>query len=343
MNWKSIFIIYSEVEICNSQLHFQGSVLCIEDFSEQINDSVNNQQLKLLTVILDVEDKIQEVYLKSLDIVEKFLDFASLIGYCEVQMLDHIITIPTYSEVGKEFEGLSSKIIHKRTYKEGITATDLLKIGQIGVVNQYLEIALSFLRRALSTQSLEEKIIMLASCLEKIASVESNEYVKTKCAECGHEKDTSMKATKRFLKDILVKKGASNKEVQNFLDRDRNKVAHGGGVRDVKFYSELKESILKVQHLVVEIMSEKLGVDLVNSGTSVIDLPAAIYKYIKQADGSFDLTGEDAIRFYSIAGISRVNNMSERAKSNLTLDLALTTDSSNPMLNPEFQKTFFPK
>ncbi len=127
------------------------------------------------------------------------------------------------------------------------------------------------------------------------------------------------------------------------MNRDRNKIAHGGGKRDIQFYSDLKLSLLKIQGLVTEIVAELLNAKLVNSQTSIIDLPAAIYKFVRQNNDTYELTGEQSIKFASVVGISEVKNMSQRAKNNLIVDFYIKTDSSNTMLHPGIQKVFFPK
>lgn len=338
--WKSCFIIFSEVIIANDTYNIDDFILKVEPIPDIIQVD-KSSRFKLITnsFAISSADSIENAYLKSINGVKTFLNRISLIGYCETQLVSHWITTIEKCEVGEKFEVLSSVIRNVRDFKYEITPASLLKLSK--TKEPYLEIALSFLKRALSTQSLEEKIIMLASCLERLGLEECKDYSHTKCEKCGYEVVTNNKLTKRWSKEILKQKGATSTAIANFLERDRNKIAHGGGERDVAFYSDLKQSILKIQHLIVEIMAERYDAEFVNSQTSVIDLPFVVYEYEKGEMG-YAMT-KKPIKFSSMAGISIINNASKRAKENLTFEVGVSFNESNPIIHPHFQRVFFPE
>lgn len=337
--WKSCFIIFSEVTIANDIYIIDEFTFKVDEIPEIIQ-SDKSSQFKLLTNSFTCEGSVSvdNAHLKAIIGIKIFLNRISLIGYCETRIVGHLITTVEKCEVGEKFLVLSSVIHNVRKFKHEITPGDLVSLTK--TKESYLETSLSLLKRALSTQSLEEKILMLSSCLERLGLEECKEYTKLKCQKCGYEEFTNNKATKKYSKEILKQKGATLSSINNFLERDRNKIAHGGGERNVAFYSELKQSILKIQSLVVEIMANRYNTHLVNSQTSIVDLPFVVYPYEKNLNG-YTLSKE-TIRFSSTAGISGVNNMSERAKGNLTFEIGVSFNESNPIINTHFQKVFFP-
>jgi predicted nucleic-acid-binding Zn-ribbon protein len=296
----------------------------------------NNPQVKLLTILFDYSDlPIEEVYFTSINIVNKFLSRISLLGYCASEILTHIITTIDKIDVGVPFKVLSTDILHSREFRFSINKSFIDKVSKFH--DEYLEDALSFLWKALSTDSLEEKIIMLSACLEKLGSIECEEFTKITCHKCKNEEYTSIKATKRYLKELLKSYGASQKQVNDFLDRDRNKIAHGGGKRDIAFYSDLKKSILNIQHLIVEIMSNRFNADLVNSTTSVIDMPFAVYQFEQNINKEF-IRSETYIS--SQSGISKVKNMDEKSYRNVSVKLGLLDIHINRIESPHSYHRF---
>ncbi len=343
MKWKSVFAFYSEVPVTEFQLDFEGAAITIKVLPEEWRTPENQSKFNLLYIRFDLIGKIEEAYLLALSTANRFLNRVSLVGYCKAYIDNHIITTSDTCEIGEEFEVFSTDIHHTRNYQNAICAEDILSVRPLNSDESYIEAALTFLRKGLSSDSLEENILMLAACLERLGSELSPDYVIKKCTNCYHEETTQIKATKKFSEKILKDKGGEKKDIENFLNRDRNKIAHGGGKRDIQFYSDLKLSLLKIQGLVTEIVAELLNAKLVNSQTSIIDLPAAIYKFVRQNNDTYELTGEQSIKFASVVGISEVKNMSQRAKNNLIVDFYIKTDSSNTMLHPGIQKVFFPK
>lgn len=337
--WRSYFIFFSEVPVSNGVYDIDEYQFLIETLPD-LNQLGIDTRLKLLSITFSYNDSqsIEDAYLKSINGTELFLNRISLIGYCETRIQRHLVTSIDMCDVGEKFEVLSSAIIHNRRFKYEIQPADFLELKTRK--EPYIEIALSFLQKALSSHSLEERIMMLAACLEKLGAEESNEYGQIKCTRCGHVEPTNAKATKKYSRILLQDKGAKTKDILNFLERDRNKIAHGGGNRSVQFYSDLKESILKIQSLIVEIVADRLKANFVNSTTSILDLPFVVYQYEKSVDG-FIKSGD--VRFSSKAGVSMVSNVSQRARDNITLEVGVAFNQTNPIIHKSFQEAFFPK
>ncbi len=352
-SWKTIFVIYSAVGIAKGKYKYKNAEINI-DFLQSIKSlnvevyTDNADRFRVMTIKLGIsDDKIDEVYLKSRQIAYEYLARVSLLGYCAADIIKHIITTVEYCEIDNCFEVLSTDILHVRNYRIEIQPKDFEGVYVSEKNDEYLEVSIGFLRRALTTNSLEEKVINLYGCLERIAANECIDYKVQSCKNCSFSEITKLKLTKKFIKQLLKERGVDRKSINDFADRDRNKIAHGAGLRDGQFYKDLKDTILKVQHAVLEIIKLKANANLVNSITTVIEDPRVIYNFRIRNDLNYELidkSNSGSIIMSTMAGISKVEDSSESARANGEFKFGVSYGKENLHLtNSEFQKEFFPQ
>lgn len=352
-NWKTIFVIYSAVGIAKGEYKYKNAEINIDYLGSirSLNVEVytdNVERFRVMTIKLAMSDeKIDEVYLKSRQIAYEYLARISLLGYCAAEIIRHIITTCEYCEMGNHFEVLSTDILHVQNYKVEIQPNDFEGIYVSEKNDEYLEVSIGFLRRSLTTNSLEEKIINLYACLERIAANECIDYKIESCKNCGFSATTELRLTKKFIKRLLKERGVDNKSINDFADRDRNKIAHGAGLRDGQFYRDLKDTILKIQHAVLEIIKIRTNANLVNSRTTVVEDPRVVYNFRIRNDLNYELidNGNSAsIIMSTMAGISKVVDSSEKAEANGEFKFGVSYGKENLHLkNSDFQSEFFPK
>jgi Apea-like HEPN len=349
--WISRLIIDSGVPLESGSFEFEGCMIETIDvpssFSEYFPNKFENiSGLKMVTIIVEMSEDLDifEVYLKTLEVLDKLLNRISLLGYCNSNLLMHVSTTDFRCEIDGNFESLVTDQIVPKNYKLSFPLDVIQKIEPIPYD---LEVSLSFFRRALTTNSLEEKILMLSTCLERIAGSEATDTVKKivcdnckcnfipdilVCEKCNKERknDTGQKATKRYLKQILTKqlelmprKYLNKDEIKpvnriiNDFDEARNKVAHGGGERDLEFFVSMEESIAHVQDAIATLLAQRLGCDFVNANFSWVKQP--LMRMSGRKIGLGDYLFNPIRSNYSIINLV-IDQAPDDSKGKLTLD-----------------------
>src|SRR5688572_9714509 len=112
MVYKSVFAFYSEIPIHNGKNKFLNSEIIIDELLLPFETDDNNH-IKSITIIVDkADDIIENIYFYTLDFAELFISQMSLIGYCKVQLIRHIITTHYECDFKESFGVLSKDIFH---------------------------------------------------------------------------------------------------------------------------------------------------------------------------------------------------------------------------------------
>lgn len=345
--WISRFIIDSGVPMESGTFEFENCLVeatnVHKKFFEYFHGIFNHPSgLKMITIVLEEssEMEIVQIYHKNFETLEKLLNRISLIGYCNSALLVHVSTTILECEAGENFETLITHHIVPKKYGVSFPPKGF---NELKKVSADFEISLGFFRRALTTNSLEEKILMLSTCLERRAWTETTDTVKKivcdndkcqfspnflVCEKCGNERnnDTGQKATKRYLKEVLsqkieldnddIKNGKTVKKIVKDFDEARNKIAHGSGERGKEFLDNIEDSINNVQSSVAAILAERLESNFVNAN----------YSWVKdnliKISGKRDAEGfECEIKSEHLIFNSIVSQAPNSAKGQLLLDL----------------------
>ena len=205
---------------------------------------------------------INEIHAKSLEVLNRFLNRLSLVGFCKTEIIKHFSTSLSLCEIGQSFDVLWSGIQYEIKYNCEITSKDLIASENEDDIKY--EQALDLFRKALATDSYEEKIIFLTTCLERIGEKDCQEYVenKYKCSKCGYEgrMRATYKATRNYIRQVLFNDSGKDKD----LFGKRHAIAHGGS-RNGAFYDSLAEPIGNSIATIASILAEKFGLNFVNA------------------------------------------------------------------------------
>ena len=339
MAYNSHFLIYSEVTIKEMKIIFNGFGVEINRMPDHFRINVPSERGRILTVTeKDSSQDIQNAYFRAIKISESIMGRISLVGFCPTQIVQHLLTTELKCNGNGEFNVLRTYAIVSRDYLNPISEIDL---GSKNYEAQlYLEEALNHYRLAIGATTKEEKIIQFYACLERISVEECSENIRKRCNLCKGEVDTGMKATRKYIQQILLTSGCLIENINKFLNA-RHKIAHGAGSRDSKFYSELEECLLKVQGHITNILLNRLNLKSVSSTFAMQDLPFIQLRVRRLANGDFDLRDKD-IEVNIKMGVSEVPNQSAESKANMTL-LAGLDFNNDSVFNSNFRKSFFLK
>lgn len=342
MIYKSDFILYSEIEVSRGIYPFQDFIIVIDTIKPPY-ETDDHSHFKVITCETEeIHDKsIEDIYFGHFGKIEIFLGLISNIGYCSAKLFNHVITCPKFCELTTEFQILSKEIYHTRTFKYGIDPSDFININLNSNETHYLNPVIVFINKSLSTDSIEQKILLLYAALERIASNNSNEYVNRICPDCNAIQQTELKDVRKYIKALLSDGGASQADIKLFYEL-RNKIAHGSGTRNVKFYSEIRRTILNLQHIVIGFVCHSLQINQVNSQTSIVDLPIAVYRFVRNENNIIELAGNNSACISQTAGISQVKGMSDKALDNLEVRMGIYTDEKNLIFTRELRENYFP-
>jgi len=263
--WNSRFAIYCDVSLKPERYEFEDCEIKVEVLPKQLNQIVGtSNNLRFVNLMQNelIDKNINEIHAKSLEVLDRFLNRISLVGFCKTEIIKHFSTSLLSCESGQSFEVLFSGLQYEDKYSCEITSKDL--IASKNDVDVDYEQALNLFRKALATNSYEEKVIFLATCLERISQKDSQDFKEYmyKCSECGFEGKTitDEKATRNYIRDVLFNKNGKDKD----LFSKRHKIAHGGS-RNSAFYDSLAESIGNSIDTIAFILAEKFGLKFVNA------------------------------------------------------------------------------
>ncbi|ULQ58325.1 hypothetical protein KJS94_08970 [Flavihumibacter rivuli] len=343
--WVSKFIISSEVPLQLGVYEFSDVRVEIKELP--VNDILvfDRSTLRYCELYIDesFDNNIEEVFLYLSDLCWKFLSRVSLVSYAKAELVLHIVTSKNEVPNGHDFLILSNFHSHFRNYKIPVGPNDLLGFGTLNDEREYLDVIINMFARAINSVSWEEKVMLFSSILERISMEEGDEFVEKVCNNCGVSSKSKMKATKRISKRLLNEKGVSNSDINLFLESNRNRIAHGGGKRDLKFLEDLVKSVSSIQHVIAELLIDRFNVRMVNSQTSFVGKPWVIYRFKHDSSGEIVLADGEYFTFKANALISKVASGDDLAHSNIEVCVGISTGSDNFFLsNKSFQKAFFP-
>ncbi|MGI8638414.1 MAG: hypothetical protein ACR2MG_00440 [Pyrinomonadaceae bacterium] len=263
--WNSRFAIYCDVSLKPERYEFEDCEIKVEVLPEQLNQIIGtSSNLRFVNLRQNdfIDKNISEIHAKSLEVLNRFLNRISLVGFCKTEIIKHFSTSLMSCQIGQSFDVLWSGIQYENKYDCEITNKDLIASKNEDDANY--EQALDLFRKALATNSNEEKLIFLTTCLERISEKDCQEYAENeyKCSECGYEGKTraNYKATRYYIRHVLFNNNGKDKDL---FDK-RHVIAHGGS-RNSVFYDSLAESIGKSIATIASILAEKFGLNFVNA------------------------------------------------------------------------------
>ena len=227
----------------------------------------------------------EEAHVAGINLVSTFLDRISVVTYSRCSLVKIISTCPASVSPGVEFHiathDFYSSIDTPKVSSDHLAAFERLPADS--VVHE----AAHHARKALSEGVAEQHLLHLHIAAERIALSETHEKVKYTCPNCKHEWD-GRPASRRAVRALLGKRAVSPNDCDDAIEY-RNRVAHGGGERDLAFYERVTELAGAVEGAVLSTIAERSGIRILQRRNIVVGMPITISRARRNSDGSFVL------------------------------------------------------
>ena len=92
------------------------------------------------------------------------------------------------------------------------------------------------------------------------------------------------------MRSLLATRGVTSRDANDAVAY-RGKIAHGGGLRDFKFYERTTELAGAIEAAVMAIVAQRTGVRVRRRHGVVVGPPITRHTAMKEADGTFILVG----------------------------------------------------
>lgn len=235
----------------------------------------------VLADAIDIESAFALLYKRLND----FLDRYSMVSYGKSNV-HHIFSVcPHEVLIGEEFDLAIPQFTTER--KTIPVRLDQLSLGIQITPEQQRWIRL--MRNGLNSTSEEDRYLNLYSLLEEIAQQESEDFVIVKCNHCSKETNTGRKATNNFISGILDNHGL-DKSAKRMALKLRNKIAHGGVMKDKEFLKDVREIGSHLEEICLLELEARLPLGVVNRlNAHIVDIPIVTHRFICKEDKTFEL------------------------------------------------------
>ena len=325
-------IIESEVEIEPGKISTQGIEFNIYEITgENMHDGEGiPNTVRYCDVVLSGEVKdIFEAFAILYDKLNTLLDRISVVSYGKSFMRDILSVVPASIKPNETFEiAIPQFIIDRKT--KNIPMSCLGLSSEVDKNSQRLE---RLMRLGLNSTSEEEKYINYYSLLEEIARSDSDDYIINICANCNHKVNTGRKATNNFIKSVLKNHSVDTK-LANKVFEIRNKIAHGGAIKDKEFYSIISLLNSHLEEICLLELERRLGITIINRlNVHVVDIPVITHTCICNEDGTFGLIDSKQripARFVKLP--HELNSIYQNTSA--AIGLPLDKEKKTPIINP---------
>lgn len=286
--WRLRAIIETEVELIPEIAETNGEKYRIFEINDKNTKGGNSvpPNIRYCDVIgSGSTSDIVEAYSSLYDKLNKFLDRISLVSYGKAVYRTILSVTPVSVRHNESFEiAIPQFMLKRETKKVGLNS---LNLGEM--VGDNLLRFQRLLRLGLNSNSEEEKYISFFSLLEEIARAESTEYIENECPKCQHKVDTGRKKTNNYILAMLKGQGVEKKLTGKAVDI-RNKIAHGGAVKNKEFYSTLSLLNSHIEEVCLLELEKRLDITINNRlNVHITEVPVVTHKCTCKTDGTFEL------------------------------------------------------
>lgn len=251
------------------------------------NGNTVPENFRYCDVFLKIETTdIDEAFAILYNETNNFLDRISMVSY-GLALLQSIYSIcPESVKNGQEFDIALPQFSTNRKTNQ-INLENLNYKSEISPEQQRW---IRLIRNGLNSSSEEDKYINYYSLLEEIARFESEEYIITKCTnpKCLTEVNTGRIATNNFIKKLLNNHKIEKKQINKAAGL-RNKIAHGGAIKDKNYLKDLRLIGSHLEEVCLLELEKRLPFEIINRlNAHIVDIPLVKHRCVCIGD-SFDL------------------------------------------------------
>ncbi|MEJ8817791.1 hypothetical protein [Lacibacter sp. H407] len=275
-DWRTRFVLYSKAELEDELYGVRDNIIRI------VSDKKFSHPYYIADVFIKKNqfDDIRKSMYYSIDIINEFVSQVAVISYGECDLIEIISTTPYIVKPGIPFEMLLVQgDFHLK--KIQIFRADIKSYSARSDKLKYVNL-LTIIKDAINAESLETKFINYFSVLDYVAQQETTEMVFLECKNCNSMTPTQ-KATSKFLANLFSTYGINNKQYQE-IRKLRSKIAHGSGIRNSEFYSEIRRSLSSLESIALQEISKRTGVTIKRRSSFVMDLPLLKLLCIKKSN-----------------------------------------------------------
>ena len=272
------------------------------------------------------DDKLEQAFLRAIDLVELFLDKIAIAGWAAVRMVDGPIVGPEWTNRDDFVIGVSQAWVYRSPIAVGpsnfLGLTDEPK-------HKAARQAARLIRRAMSTYSPEEAWLYVYSALELMAKESTTEHVMESCSNCGFQKKGQL-ATARRLREILNELGI-DKKTADWLRNVRGSIAHGGALQSAIRINEIQKALGAGLGRAITLIATAGDASVRRERNVVPGLPLVMHRIRRIPSGDFLLIDT---RWMSPATFPEVSNNADPA-SDSRIEIGMPMKNGLPII-PEW-------
>ena len=328
--WRMRTIIWSEVNITPSEVkhgNVEFRVFEINEENTEGGNCISASHRYCDAFLADENITIDEAFSLLYDRLQGLLDRLSLISYGQSYLKTILSICPATVSVGQEFQiAIPQYRLERKTVPASLDLT--LPLANLSDASERW---IRLLRFGLNSASEEDRYISYYSLLEEVARAEGTEKIATICINCNFKTDTGRPATQNFIKDILLSHNI-DEELTKQAPKYRNKIAHGGALKNREFYRNLAKLNSHLEEVCLIELEKRLYAPILNRiNAHIIDIPVVIHTAFCDQDGSFELiqtTQTVPTRFIRLSGLG-----SDLANQSVLVGMPLG-QSGEPLVDP---------
>lgn len=217
--------------------------------------------IEVYSTLLEYSD-IKSAYHGSLEILNQFLDRIALLTFKPCPLIQPVGISCFQVSVGQEFDLLVPDDLSHELPKLDTKFSNVISLNK-DFEEREIEDALRELRLGLESESVFNKFLHYYNVIERIANLQTEDYVEQKCDSCGTVNKLGIKATGNKMRELFTAEGFSNKEF-NACRGIRGKIAHGSANRNQKLINEIFNNIGTVEKVAANNISKITGIDIIS-------------------------------------------------------------------------------
>ena len=223
----------------------------------------------------------EEAFYASWEKINLFTIACSLIGFGQAQVKTHIATYSTNFDKHEAFDVVVPFVIQQEINEVSISQSQLQTLEE-ALSGNYSD-AVICVASAIRTPSVEEKITLMHSGSQEMASVNSTATIKQNCKHCGEETDTGRPATNSYIRDIFTANSLDGVNTYKLFTELRHKIGHGKPIATLQQYLDARFTVAKAQGTVTHHLDSLIGLERTIGHQAVVGVPFAVYTFKRDA------------------------------------------------------------
>lgn len=206
---------------------------------------------------------ITDAYFSLEEVLERFLHRLALVTFRKCRILK-IMGISRFKVgVNEEFDILMPDVLEVINEEyDGVKLSEQPNISRYYPEVEIMD-ALREVKLSLETNLVLKKYHHYYNAIERLATLETTEFVSRKCSHCGKEEKIEIKATANKMLELFLNEGFTKKDFKKCRSL-RGKIAHGSGNQGQKTIEQIRTHLGKVEKVAANTLSRISGINILD-------------------------------------------------------------------------------